>query len=494
MKKFLFIFLVLISSVLYLLTTRGDLGTPTPHQIEYEMYQAGQPFETSQERARFASLLSIYHDKNINIDNYASMGTPDIGKIKGHYYSLFPPAVSILALPLYALGLQLGATQIAVFSLSTIFSILTMILIMHFALKIKLHWTIALFCALAFGFATNAWGYSVTLYAHLISGFLILLAYYLTTFLEGKWKYLKILSVWVIYSLAVFVDFPNLFIFLPIVILLMVKGFVLNKNDQTYKLSFDWRFAIFPFVFIGSMLLYGYYNNYFFGSPTQLSNALPRVQDLKDTSRAIPETGKDAFSILNPRLMLEGFKTFIISHDRGLMIYTPIALLSALGLGFLKEKRQLIEIGLLAVPVTCLILYTLFADPYGGWAFGSRYMIAILPELILLVGIGLARFSKNILVKILFTGVFIYSAAISLMAPLTTNVIPPSIEAESFGLQSWYIINIKMLSANELNSFVYNHIINAAISGWTYYGIILSIVIFLGVFLIWYPKKKYEHI
>ena len=422
------------------------------------------------------------------------MGTPDIGKILGHYYSLFPPGASFIAFPFFAIGMELGNPQLFVFSVSSIFSLLIMLLMVQFAVKLKLHWSIALFAAIAFGFATNAWGYSVTFYAHLISGFFLLLGLYLVSFME-KASSIRITFIWLLYAIAVFVDFPNLFLFFPIALFSFIKSFHVLQKENTFKLTLNPFLLIGPFLFATLMGLYGYYNYHFFGSPMKFSNGLPRVQDLKEVDRAIPERGTETTAALKTRLMLEGFHSFTISDDRGLVKYSPVVLLFIFGLGFLK-KRQ-IEILLFTIPAVCITLYSMFSDPYGGWAFGSRYMIASLPELCLLAGIGLQRFAKNnikgITTKIIYSLVFIYSTGVALLAPLTTNVIPPRVEGGNLGLAHDYSINWRMLSDNQLNSFFYNHILHGSISGFQYYYAILTLVLLVGLFLIWYPKKSYEN-
>jgi hypothetical protein len=98
--------------------------------------------------------------------------------------------------------------------------------------------------------------------------------------------------------------------------------------------------------------------------------------------------------------------------------------------------------------------------------------------------------TKYLFTKVLFSLVFVYSAAVSLLAPLTTNVIPPTVEAQYIGLDSNYIINIRMLQKSELNSFFYNNIIKHQISGIFYYGIIFTIVGVIGLLLIWFPRRK----
>lgn len=490
MKKLAFITLTILSVIFYSLTFRGNVGNPTPTQIEAELGKAGKPFETSQERSRYAVILSMYHEKSVNIDKYASMGTPDVGKINGHYYSFFPIGTSLLALPLYIIGIKLGIAQLLVFSISTIFAFGTMLLIVQFLNKLGAHWTISVLSALMFGFATNAWGYSVTLYAHLISAFLILAGLYLVSFVEGKYETAKVFLVWILYGLAVYVDFPNLFIFLPIVVMLSLNILSLKEKRSMYQVGIRPLYLFAPVIFLVMLAFYAWYNQTHFGGPLVLSNNLPRVKDLRTADLAIPEQEKNVSTALNTRYMLEGLRSFTISKDRGILIYSPVVLLFIFGIGYLKDKLKKVEVGLLALPAMCLVLYTMFPDPYGGWAFGSRYMIAVLPQLCILAGIGLMKFSKNIFVKALYTVVFAYSAGVSLLAPLTTNVIPPIVEARDAGLPSDYSINIKMLQNNDLNSFIYNNFFSSQLSGMQYYSVILTGVLLVGLVFIWYRGRS----
>ncbi len=483
---------VLLVGLLYAFTLRGAVGNPTPAAIDKVLSVSGKPFETSQERSRYALILSLYNYRTFDIDHYASMGTPDIGRINNHYFSFFPPGASVIALPAYIMGLYFNIPQIAVFSVSTFFAILTMIVIYLFSRKLNLHWSIALFSALAFAFATNAWGYSVTFYAHLISAFLITTSLYLIAPSDKSKIYLKHSIFWVLYSIAVFVDFPNLIIFLPIAITALSTAFEKVEDSKSLKIRVKPLILLLPVIFVVLMLCYAQYNKIHFGNYTTLSNAIPRVKDLKDVNLSVPETGKDATGALQTRNMLEGYVSFLISRDRGVLVYSPIVLLSIFGIGFLELKKKRVEILLVAVPVICLTLYTMFGDPYGGWAFGSRYMIAIFPALCILVGIGLQRYSQKIWAKLLFSVVFIYSTAVSLLAPLTTNVIPPFVEARNIGLSSDYSINIRMLSENKLNSFLYNQFFGDYITGVGYYLIILVIVASFGLVTIWYRRAHYE--
>lgn len=491
LKKILpVLFLLLISVFFYSLTTRGIIGVPSPTQIDTQLNNPGQPFETSQERSRYAILLSMYYNNSVSIDEFASMATPDLGKINGHYYSLFPPTISAMALPLYALGLQIGAPQITVFSISTIASLLTMLFIYIICRKLELSKEVSIFGAIGYGFATNAWGYSVTLYAHTMSGLIIIAGIYLSLFIKNH-ALLRNTLVWILYGIAIYIDYPNIFIYLPIVLLLSYNGLKIIKSENKFTISYSWNY-IFPILaFILMLGAYGYYNHIHFGKATTLSNAIPRVQDLKIVTKSTPEKKKNNGQALNTRNMLEGLKSFTISHDRGLIVYSPFVLLAILGITYVRKKNKLVEFILISVPLTCLTLYTMFGDPYGGWAFGSRYLIAVLPMLCILAAAGLQNYKKNIFIKLLYSLVFMYSCAISLLAPLTTNVIPPFVEARNLGLESYFITNIKMLNNNELNSFVYNTYLSNNFTGTQYYFFIFVLICLLALYLIWLPGKKH---
>lgn len=495
--KNLYLILVTVSIILYILTMRGSLGNPTPAEIDYKLSARGASFESSQERSRYALILALAHERRFAIDTYASLGTPDVGRVNNHYYSFFPPGVSIAALPFYFIGSRLGIAQMAVFSVSTIFALLTMLLVAKFCHKLKMHWSVALFSALSFGFATNAWGYSVTLFAHLVSAYLLLAGLYLT-FFAAKEGWLQAVLVWLVYGVAIWVDYPNIFIYLPILLLFMFTSMInLNQEKRKVTLTINFKPLLASLVFLFVIGAYGFYNYLNFGHPLILSNTLPRVKDLKSpqTVQTVQGTARvpsaqTAGAALNPRLMTQGLISFIISHDRGVLVYSPLVLLFFLGVGALKGQLQKVELGLLALPATCLVLYSMFGDPYGGWAFGSRYLIAILPELVILAGLGLQKFGHLLLVRIYYSFFFIYSAAVALLAPLTTNTIPPFVEARHFGLDSSFVLNWKMLLNNQLSSFFYNYILERRIAGVYYYFFVLSLLLLIVLWAIWQPKTK----
>lgn len=496
MKKYLSkIIFALICFLLFFLTIRGNFGNPSANQIDFTLSSSGKAFETSQERSRYAIILSLVNHGRFDLGEYASMGTPDIGVSGGKYYSFFPPATSILAIPLYLLGVKLNMAQLLTFLVSTIFSVLTMISIYAFTKKQGLANNLSLFAAFAFGFATNAWGYSVTLYAHLLSAFSVIFGLHLIT-KKSPPTFLNYILVWFVYAFAIFVDFPNIFTYFPIALVASFKMFDVQEVKNYLKVTFKPLLLFGPILLFSFLSVYGYYNFIHFGSPFKMSNTIKRVKDLKDTDLSVPEKGSDAVGALETRSLTNGLHSFVFSTDRGLLIYTPIALLSLFGLFALKNKGKDIKNLLVAIPLVSLFTYSMFGDPYGGWAFGSRYLISVLPELIVLAVMGLdyllqiLKAWQGLLLKIFYALVFAYSTAVSLLAPLTTNVISPLVEGRNLGLISDYTLNIKMLQSNELNSFVFNNFIGGQVTGVQYYFFILSLVYIVGFYLIFISKPN----
>ena len=491
--KHAWIIIVGISILMYGLTMRGTIGNPTAHQIEYEQNNAGSPFETSQERSRWAILLSLVNEHRVEIDDNASMGTPDIGRINNHYYSFFPPTMSFFSIPLYLLGIHLGASQLFTFITPMLFTLATMIVLYAFAKKLSFHWSIAVLTALMYGFATSVWGYSVTLYAHAASAFFLLLSIYLVHTSDTR-RTRSAIGVWVCYALAVYLDYPNVFIFFPIALMSFSRAFFVRQTPRQYLVNIHFGTLLAPIIFVIALMGYGYYNYVHFGSPTTFSNTIPRVQDLKIVDLSNPEKTKNSGQSLKTRNIVNGLDVYLFSPDRSIVMYSPVILLFLFGLGYLtRRKMPQLELLLIAVPATCFTLYTMFGDPWGGWAFGPRYLMAIMPELILLAGIGLHRFMKNVWVKILYTLVILYGAGVALLAPLTTNVIPPTVEARGLGLDYTYIINWRMLQQNELNSFIYNTYLKHSLSGVQYYAFILAGLLCVLFFLIWIPKHDHTN-
>ena len=93
----------------------------------------------------------------------------------------------------------------------------------------------------------------------------------------------------------------------------------------------------------------------------------------------------------------KGSAGLLLSPNRGLFVFTPIALLGIVGLvrsfGRLREEPYL---PMLAIAATLhFLLISGYAEWVGGWSFGPRYMVDVLPILALGAGLELPRLGRG---------------------------------------------------------------------------------------------------
>ena len=143
------------------------------------------------------------------------------------------------------------------------------------------------------------------------------------------------------------------------------------------------------------------------------------------------------------RLSPEGWLGLLVSPSRGLLVFSPIALVAAWGL------RPAIKEGWRAPAVWCLIaaaaqyaLYATYSVWWGGHTYGPRYMLDVLPLLVPAAAVGVARLSSNPLMRsagalglawwvlVAATGAFCYPAD-------QWNVVPNDIDRNHARLWSW---------------------------------------------------------
>ena len=98
-----------------------------------------------------------------------------------------------------------------------------------------------------------------------------------------------------------------------------------------------------------------------------------------------------------------GIVTLLVSRDRGLIFFFPVFLFAIHGIYVvLKAKNSYIYVAL-AVIVLNILVYAAYDDPWGGWAFGPRYLIISTPLLATLCGIAFEHLTnKHNAAKLLF--------------------------------------------------------------------------------------------
>lgn len=482
------ILFVLFLALVLVFTVRGLPGNPTPEKLNTSYWKESGPFELSPERGRFALLYTLVEDKSFHLSPaIAKFTAPDVGFTNGHYATIFAPSVSILGVPGYLIGKYFNASQFGTFLWLAGFALLCVLLVRSVAIRLGANSLAAAFAGIVFMFATPSFAYAVTLYEHHVSTFLILLSIYLLLRYNNV---LSLLAIWIIYGFAFTVDYPNLFLMFPIAMMAFLRSGVIKKVHRKVSLSISLPrfFAMFAVIIPLAFLMW--VNQVSFGNPLQISGTINRVMSVKtDGSPLLMEefyreklkkviTEEHRETVLNffkPRNMLNGMYILLFSPDRGVIVYTPVVLFGAFGMYLASRRGQKHVAMMLGIIGFNLVLYAMWGDPYGGWAFGARYLIPAYAILAIYIALLLTYLGRNRAFAFFFFIVFSYSLAVNTLGAVTSNTNPPRIEAESLSNLSGqreaytYERNINNLNGNILKSYMYQAYAANYISAWNYY-------------------------
>lgn len=326
--------------------------------------------------------FSIIYYHNLFLEPFS---TPDFVSnayaftpVDGHMMSLFPIVTPVLITPfvwLCTLGMtsghailhvtQIGRTAsagIAALAVCTFY-----LIVIRFAPR-----KIAVLSTLVFAFATSTWSISSqALWQHGMIELLLLLMIYIIVRNEEKTSSWSFICLGILSGLFVFCRPPDALLLIPIL------GYVIFWNRK-YTLHY-----IIPAIFSGLPFLA--YNWFFFGNVFG-----GYVQNLDKFSLSID--------------ILSNYAGLFISPNKGLLIFSPILILAVFGyfqLGSL-ENKNISRLFQWFGPVLILetIMYSFFSDWGGGYSYGYRFLIALVPILCIYIALFLsdtmARFRVGI--------------------------------------------------------------------------------------------------
>ena len=288
------------------------------------------------------------------------------------------------------------------------FALLNIFLIRGIAKKLGINSIPSTIGALTFAFATPAFPYGVDFFQHHISTFLILLSIYGLLSFTDFWA---LIVVWFCFGASIAVDYPNFIMMLPICIYSLTRILSIRKNSGILKFNLK-ILNILPFVaVILPLLFFLWFNQMSYGNPFRLSGALQRVKSFDaagkptyfniNTNQVIPDEEHlgSQFGIVgsfNPRVMLNGFFVHFFSEDRGMLVYTPVMFFGLIGFVFALKRKMRFATLLAYVAGINILIYSMWGDPWGGWSFGSRYLIPAYAILSIFIGYFLYIFrAKN---------------------------------------------------------------------------------------------------
>ncbi len=486
------------------LSLRGIKGNPTSESMNDSRWKDEGPIELSPERGRFALTMSIVEDKSFHYSlPIARFTLPDLGYSNGNYVSLFAPLLSFVIIPGYLIGKTAGLSQVGTFAMVSIFALLNAFLIRSIAIELKAHRIAAMIGAFTYLFATPGFTYAVSLYQHHLSTFLILLSIFVLL------KYKNIISlpvVWFLFALSIPLDYPNVFLMLPIAIYALGRIIYTTEIEKHITLNIKPLYILTLVTMIFPLLFFFWFNNVSYGNPLQLSGTVSSVKIIDlggkpiitNTNEIIvgkkqqnlDQNKKNAIEFFNPRNLLNGFYIQFVSPDRGIMSYTPVILFGIFGWFVMYKKKQKFAVLFAAIIGTDVLLYSMWYDPWGGWAFGSRYLIPSYALLSIMIAILLTKFRKDSILSPVFTIVLTYSLIINSLGAITSNRNPPQVEVLNLEKLSGkvqkytYERNWDYLTSNNSKAFVWQAYAKYYVSAVQYYYLINGLLFMMGSALV----------
>lgn len=510
-EKIFFSFFALICVAAFALAVRGNHGNPTSTELNSIEWKEEGPFELSPERGRYALAYSLVEDKSFQFSlPVARFTTPDLGYTDGKYVSLFAPGVSYVLIPGYILGKMFGAAQVGAYAMIALFAVLNGLLIYLIARALGAKAIPAAIGAMAFLFGSPAFAYGVTLYQHHVSTFLILASLAMLLKTRSLWA---TAVVWFFCAWSIPVDYPNLVLMAPIGLYALGRLVTFFRQEGGVIMRFHSAGVVTSLTVLIPLLFFTWFNTMSYGNPWQLSGTVQAVKEIDElglptrsaldeetalmaTSEEVRE--KTAVGFFKARNMLNGLYVQFVSPDRGIIFYTPIMLFSILGAIALHKRNPSALTLMLSVIGAAVVLYSLWGDPWGGYAFGSRYLIPAYSLLSILVALALQTYGRKISFVLLLYLTFIYSASVNSLGAITTSALPPSVEIASLEALSGkdeeytYMRNWKYLTEGKSKSYVYNQLAHPYLTPFTYYlGLVGILTGFYGILLtFWYLRSR----
>ncbi len=469
MKRFILFFTIVLTLVLLIPLIKGDKGNPLRYQSEKDT-SVGGPFESTNSNSRFALTEAIVENNSFSFsEEEARFGAPDIVRYNGKYFSIFTPGVSFISVPFYLVGMYFSVPQLITYFSTLVLALANVGLIFKLARKVGGGFYASLIAGLCFLFATNALPYAFTITQHHATIFFILLA--LINVLEKRTIKTNVLFGFY-YIAALLMDIPNAFLMLPLLLVVITDNFEFRSENQ--KMTFKIKSSLI-FLVIGMLPLlavFGWYNWSLTGSYIKLGQIIgrsnypaPETIQYISPSAKIEETSivtwkKPLETPFDTRLQLNGLYILLFSNERSWWMYSPVIFFGVIGMGLLYQTKKNTRVILLSVSIIAIniVLYSMFADPWGGWSFGPRYLLPSASLLSIFIAYFLTLYRKSILLQLLFFLVLLYSIYINVLGAATTNSIAPKVEAEQLlvPIPYTYQYNTDFLLKNQSSSLVYN--------------------------------------
>jgi hypothetical protein len=340
-------------------------------------------------------------------------GSVDTFVYNGNYYSALDPGTSFLALPFVGIGFVLdggfsafGHAMLA----SEFFVAFCNAIAAYLMFKLaSLYFSrrTAAFLAFAYAFATIGWPFVTFFFESDVAAMLDLLAVYLAIRMArtGSSSLKMAIPCGAALGATLTVDYINA-VLVPVVSIFLLYSF---RRRLAYFAEGLWAVIVFA---AAGVVLIAQYNEAAFGDPfLSTEQAYQHVPSL---------FARFSYPIL------DGLYINLLSPLRGIFIYCPVLMLGLVGFYcFFFEGRKLTSEGFLlaACFVAVLVPYSMWFSVTGGEGFGQRFLIPVIPFLLLPAGFVIeSRVRSLTIATYLF---YVVGVVFNGIAAITTTIPQP---------------------------------------------------------------------
>jgi hypothetical protein len=295
-----------------------------------------------------------------------------LGGVDGRSYVPYGPVSSVLSVPFFELGVALAAplprrfaevvARFAVGLRDPLFSAGASVLFYAVAIELGYRRTVALALTLSFGVATFAWPFSKYAFSEPVTGFWLLLAVFAAIRAvhadRPVWSALSGVAL----GLAIGSKVTTAVAVPALVVYLVAAG----SGSLVHRAR---RLLPFALVFLLPAGGLGLMNFARFGNPLETGYHLDGLIDLS-----------------NPI----GIAGLLVSPDKSLFLYAPVALLGLAGLACLARRLSWETALFVWLVASHVLVYGVLLIWHGDGGWGPRYLVPVLPFIVLPAGAMLA--------------------------------------------------------------------------------------------------------
>jgi hypothetical protein len=295
--------------------------------------------------------------------------------VDGHYYSMWYPLQSILALPLVAIGLALSQTfnlpegyMAGAFALilPPLYTAATTALVVLLAFRLGSDRQGAYLAALSYAFCTISSAYAREFYPEPLIAVLTILSVYLIFGTSVRSQRIGSFTA----GLAILAK-PSTILLGPI-----LSVYLFLKKQPL-------AIAIAPLVSTGIFAgIYGVYNYVRFGNPLSFGQSW--------MTNAATDIISAPVSAQQGSHLTEGLLGMIVSPGRGVIWYSPCVLLGFVGLFYAYKSKRYEALTIVGFSLIFLVINS-GAWWTGAWSWGPRYLLPTFPLLLSLAALVTKR-------------------------------------------------------------------------------------------------------